>query len=184
MNDPTSSYGPATPVWQFPEVGTSAFFATNISGATRLPNGNILSCLGPQGTMIEVTDGGREVWRYQSPVGNSGPVRQGTTPRNTMIFKVYRYGPDHPALQGKPLIKQGKLEDGPLGVDEPSALQTSLDLNIATGEARIGVLVEGYVRIGAFDLLGRFLGMAADESLAPGTYVRSVPRGTFLLIRM
>lgn len=184
INDPASPYGPATPVWRYPEVGTSAFFATNISGATRLPNGNTLACLGPQGTMIEVTNEGSEVWRYVSPVGNGGPVRQGTVPRNTMIFKVYRYGPEYPALQGKPLIKQGKLEDGPLGVDDPTTQHTSLDLNFATGEARIGVLAEGHVRVGAFDLVGRFLGMVADEVLAPGTYIRSVPRGTFLLIRM
>lgn len=179
-----AAFGPIDAVWRYPKVGTSSFFATNISGATRLPNGNTLACLGPQGILTEVTESGTEVWRYVSPVGQSGPVQQGTVPRNPMIFKVYRYSPDHPALQGKPLIKQGRLEDGPLGVEEVHTLEPTMHLNILTGEVHIGILLTTHVRIGAFDLLGRFLGIVSDEALAPGKYLRSAPRGTFLLIRL
>lgn len=44
------------------------FFATNISGAQRLPNGNTLVTEGPGGRLFEVTAGGDIVWEYVHPV--------------------------------------------------------------------------------------------------------------------
>ena len=43
------------------------FFATNISGAQRLPNGNTLVTEGPGGRVFEVTTGGDIVWEYVHP---------------------------------------------------------------------------------------------------------------------
>ena len=45
-----------------------SFYCTHISGVQRLPNGNTLITMGPQGILSEVTRGGEEVWRYVSPV--------------------------------------------------------------------------------------------------------------------
>jgi hypothetical protein len=44
------------------------FFATNISGAQRLPNGNTLVTEGPGGRLFEVTVDGDIVWEYVHPV--------------------------------------------------------------------------------------------------------------------
>ena len=44
------------------------FFATNISGAQRLPNGNTLVTEGPGGRLFEVTAEGDIVWEYVHPV--------------------------------------------------------------------------------------------------------------------
>ena len=43
------------------------FFATNISGAQRLPNGNTLVTEGPGGRLFEVTTEGEIVWEYVHP---------------------------------------------------------------------------------------------------------------------
>ena len=43
------------------------FFATNISGAQRLPNGNTLITEGPSGRIFEVTTDGDIVWEYVHP---------------------------------------------------------------------------------------------------------------------
>ncbi len=43
------------------------FFATNISGAQRLPNGNTLVTEGPGGRLFEVTTAGDIVWEYVHP---------------------------------------------------------------------------------------------------------------------
>jgi hypothetical protein len=44
------------------------FFATNISGAQRLANGNTLVTEGPGGRLFEVTADGDIVWEYIHPV--------------------------------------------------------------------------------------------------------------------
>jgi len=176
------AFGPDGPVFIYPKVGTSAFFAINVSGATRQPNGNTLACLGPQGVMIEVTGDGEEVWRYNNPVGSTGIARQGQQPRNAMIFKIYRYGPEYPAFTGRMLKTQGKLEDGPLDVHEAIDVKsTAVHLDIFSREAQLDVFIPGRYRVDAFDLVGRWLGTVIDEELSTGRHIWSVPSGTFLL---
>jgi hypothetical protein len=51
-------------VWSY-TAGT--FFATNISGAQRLPNGNTLVTEGPSGRIFEVTTDSKIVWEYIYP---------------------------------------------------------------------------------------------------------------------
>jgi hypothetical protein len=59
------------------------FFATNISGAQRLPNGNTLVTEGPGGRLFEVTAEGEIVWEYIHPVFS------GTRGSNS-IYRAYR----------------------------------------------------------------------------------------------
>ncbi|MCX6140586.1 MAG: aryl-sulfate sulfotransferase [Candidatus Kapabacteria bacterium] len=177
--NPNTAFGPAAPVWKYPTTPNAQYFATNISGATRMPNGNTLTCLGPQGVFIEVTSQGDEVWRYVSPVGNMGPVKQGQVPRNTMIFKIYRFGPDHPALAGRTLPKQGKLEDGPLRVEDDVIPTSSIQVDILSHRVNVSVFIGMRVRIDAYDLAGRWLGIVVDEELSPGTHVFEAPAGTY-----
>jgi hypothetical protein len=59
------------------------FFATNISGAQRLPNGNTLVTEGPGGRLFEVTTEGEIVWEYIHPVFS------GTRGSNS-IYRAYR----------------------------------------------------------------------------------------------
>jgi hypothetical protein len=51
-------------VWSY---SAGNFFATNISGAQRLPNGNTLITEGPDGRIFEVTTDGDIVWEYVYP---------------------------------------------------------------------------------------------------------------------
>lgn len=66
------------------------FFARNVSGAQRLPNGNTLICEGPAGHLLEIASDGRIVWEYTHPA-NAGAT-------SAPIFRAYRYAADHPAL--------------------------------------------------------------------------------------
>ena len=52
-------------VWSYT---APTFFATNISGAQRLPNGNTLITEGPDGRVFEVTREGTIVWEYVFPM--------------------------------------------------------------------------------------------------------------------
>src|SRR5215471_14963962 len=76
------------------------FFATNISGAQRLPNGNTLITEGPDGRVFEVTNAGAIVWEYVYPV--FGGARQANS-----VYRAYRlpYGwiPQLAAPKEKPV---------------------------------------------------------------------------------
>lgn len=182
--DQGAAFGPTTTTWRYvPPTGTS-FYGANVSGWTRLPNGNAMACIGPSGNLVELTNDGTIVWRYVSPVGMNGIARQGQTPQNNMLFKVYRYGIDHPAFAGKTLRPRGRLEDGPLqvGITQPGS-HVSIVYAPGSPTARITSSDAAFARIDAFDLLGRWLGTVTDGMLDAGVHEVDVPRGTCLLMR-
>ncbi|MCI0699512.1 MAG: aryl-sulfate sulfotransferase, partial [Planctomycetia bacterium] len=60
-------FGPDKPTWSYTAQKKTDFFATFISGAHRLPNGNTLICSGPDGTVFEVTAEKQTVWKFVNP---------------------------------------------------------------------------------------------------------------------
>ena len=105
----TSTFGPSSATWQYKAQPDTSFFAENISGATRMPNGNTLICSGPTGKLFEVTSSGQIVWTYINPVATS-VFKQGEIPSDNMVFKIYRYSPTYSGLTGKDLSPLGKIE--------------------------------------------------------------------------
>ena len=91
--------------WEYRGDPPISFFSYHISGADRLPNGNTLICEGAPGRIFEVTPTKDIVWEYISPfIGKSGDGVGGTASGfANSVFRAHRYGPDHPALQGKDL---------------------------------------------------------------------------------
>ena len=75
--DSSGIFDPDTLSWQYIATPSTNFFASNISGAHRLENGNTLICDGPQGRYFEVDSTGSLVWDYVNPVVNTGPLYQG-----------------------------------------------------------------------------------------------------------
>jgi hypothetical protein len=94
-------FGPAEPVWSY--SAPDSFWASYISGAHRLANGNTLITSGPQGRFFEVTPAGEIVWEYWSPYwgaqggGPNGPANPYS------VFRATKIAPDHPALAGREL---------------------------------------------------------------------------------
>ena len=119
--DPGQAYAPVEPVWTYTAATPSDFFASFVSGAQRLPNGNTLICDGPHGTLFEVTPAGKTVWKYVNPLIEDGPLRQGESvplmqlrngaevPAN-QVYRAYRYAPDYPGLQGLDLTPGEPIE--------------------------------------------------------------------------
>lgn len=71
-------------VWSYTGPG---FFATNISGAQRLQNGNTLITEGPSGRIFEVTNDSTIVWEYVYPV--FGAAKAGKQGSNS-VYRAYR----------------------------------------------------------------------------------------------
>ena len=80
---PGSTYGPENLIWTYTAENLTDFFAQNISGAQRLPNGITLICDGPSGHLFEVTDSGDTVWEYTC---------------TGSVFKAERYANDYPGF--------------------------------------------------------------------------------------
>jgi hypothetical protein len=88
--EPGSAYGPEEPIWSFYASNPSDFFAINLAGAQRLPNGNTLICNGPHGLFFEVNSEKETVWSY---------LNQIPTLIDNHVFKIHRYAPDYPGLK-------------------------------------------------------------------------------------
>lgn len=86
--------------WQYAGSPPPSFYSFNISSAERLPNGNTLICEGAAGRIFEVTAQKDIIWEYINPFFFPDP-RSNTNTNAT--FRAHRYGPEHPALQGKDL---------------------------------------------------------------------------------
>ncbi|MCU0982410.1 MAG: aryl-sulfate sulfotransferase, partial [Pirellulaceae bacterium] len=98
-------------VWTFRSVNSHGFFSHIGSSAQRLPNGNTFICSDTEGHFFEVTAEGELVWEYINPVTRDGAVKVlgDVLPMTNSAFRAYRYGPDHPALQGRELTPQGTI---------------------------------------------------------------------------
>jgi hypothetical protein len=180
--DAASAYVPQQPIVVYPSTISTRFYAQNISGATRLPNGNTLSCLGPSGVFVESTPEGDEVWRYVNPVGMNGIASQGQTPRNNMVFKTYRYGEDHPAVKGRKLAPRGRLEDGPLSVsDADDRAGITYELDVVNDRAVVVNDRARHVEITCYDVRGAFLGTVHSGFLESGRHVMDVPGATIVV---
>lgn len=88
--EPSSAYGPKEPIWVYKQIGNLPF-SIYLSGAQKIPNGNMLILSGVFGSFIEVTPEKEIVWRYY----NKRPL---PIPPLNSIFKFQYYPKDYPGL--------------------------------------------------------------------------------------
>jgi hypothetical protein len=184
-----SAYGPKSLTWMYEATPPDSLYASDISGAQRLQNGNTLIDYGTLGTFFEVTPAGLVVWKYINPTTTSGPLCQGdsiphdpTHPDETLnaVFRVYRYPPDYPAFTGKDLTPGGYIECYPEGIKENEAKNSSafrLDQNYPNPVNTSTVIsfqlyVSSPVTLTVYDIFGREISVLANETMTPGNYQR------------
>jgi hypothetical protein len=110
---PGHSFLPDTAVWMYTDSVPTDFYASNISGAQRLSNGNTLICNGPAGTFFEIDSTRTTVWKYINPVATN-ILTQGTTPSMNSVFRCTLYPPDYAAFNGHSLLPGTPIEINPL----------------------------------------------------------------------
>jgi len=96
------------------KLNNHGFFSQIGCSGQRLPNGNTLVCSDTEGHFFEVTASNKLVWEYINPVTKEfGTVKilSDALPMVNSAFRAYRYGPDHPALQGKDLKLLGTITE-------------------------------------------------------------------------
>jgi outer membrane protein assembly factor BamB len=86
-------------VWTYRGAPSQQFFSGHISGASRLPSGNVLVCEGTSGRLFEVTQRQEVVWEWINPFVNNDSRGDPTV----SIYRVHRYDVDHPAFANRDL---------------------------------------------------------------------------------
>jgi hypothetical protein len=110
---PGTSFKPDAPSWQYFADPPESFYAINISGVQRMPNGNTLICDGVYARFFEVNKASEIVWDYVSPVGISGLIVQGTTGGDGArqnVFRARKYLPDFPGFTNKDMTPGEVIE--------------------------------------------------------------------------
>jgi len=100
-------FGPDKLEWNYVAKDTVSFYASFISGAHRMENGNTFVNAGPMGRFFEVTPENEIVWEYLNPYrGNATKPNGDPKDLMPMTFSTFRstfVSADHPALKGKEL---------------------------------------------------------------------------------
>jgi hypothetical protein len=200
-------YGPDQTIWTYTAKPPASFYAQNISGATRMANGNTLICSGPNGTFFELDATDSLVWKYISPVTNTGPVFQfqQLSLEANIVDKISRYPSEFTGFAGKDLTPSGPIELYPVGV-ENGGKQKSLDYELSQNypnpfnpETKIEYKLkdQSFVIIKVFDLLGNEIKTLVSElkaagkhsvifdgsKLPSGVYFYKIEAGDFLSIK-
>ncbi len=175
--DSTGKFGPDKTTWTYKADKPTSFYAKNISGAERLPNGNTLICDGTAGEFFEINTYGNTVWEYINPVTRNGILTQGQKPVYNLVFRIYRYSPTYSGLAGKDLSEKGRIENYPNGIEDgytrPSVFRLNQNypnpFNPET-EIKYQIPSESYVRLEIFNILGKVIATLVNRYQQPGTY--------------
>lgn len=108
-----TAFGPSNSHWTYTAPTPTDFFSVRVSGVQRLPNGNTIICEGRAGNIFEIDTAETILWNYKSPVGNGGPVSQGSVPISKDIFRAYKYAPTYPGFDGLTLTPGNPVELNP-----------------------------------------------------------------------
>ena len=179
--NPDSTFAPDTSFWTYTAPNPTDFFAANISGSQRQPNGNTLICDGPAGKFFEVTNEGEIVWLYINPVIASGPMRQGDPIPigQNRVFRAYRYAPDYPGFIGKNLTPGDPIELDPINSvfnkhdlvpEEFKLFQNHPNPFNPSTKIRYTVSRNDFVNLVVYNSLGKLVATLVNEQKSTGTY--------------
>jgi hypothetical protein len=104
---PNGRFGPEELVWNYVAKDTISFYASFVSGAHRMRNGNTFITEGPKGRLFEVSPSGDILWEYHIPF--RGEIRKPNgdptelLPIPFWVFRATFIPADHPALINKEL---------------------------------------------------------------------------------
>jgi len=110
----TLPYGPATNNWSYQDATPANFYASNISSAQQLANGNVLIANGPAGTMFEVDSTKQMLWKYINPANTAGLITQGNPATQNLIFRCSFYPSNYAGFTGHTLTPGQPIELNPL----------------------------------------------------------------------
>lgn len=109
----STAFEPASTFWTYTAPTPIDFYGSNISGVYPLENGSFMVTTGPSGTFFELDANEEIVWKYISPINNTGILTQGTTPSNNIVFRCSFYPSSYSAFNSQILPDLGEIELNP-----------------------------------------------------------------------
>lgn len=200
--EPGEPFGPLTYDRRYTAPVPEDLFSSGLSGADKLPNGNLLICSGRQGWIFEVDPSGTVVWEYLIPLFEGEPVVQGTELGGAALFRATKYPVDHPFLSQQDLSSNTYIELDPdtlfcgsfsVAVGHLPALRNGV--HVYPNPAKDVVFVTGAENrmVELLDLAGKVVlsipanntGRLDVSGLAAGSYVVRVDglHGTLLMLQ-
>lgn len=178
--NPSEAALPVSNTWQYPASPNTNFYASNISGAYRTPNGHLFVTHGPDGVLFEVDQLGNTIWSYTNPISGGVPFSQGEIATNNRVFKAVFYPENYPAFATNDLVDNGPLE---LNSTVDLCLVQSIESNASdSNDMRIdgrNIHVQASGDLFALDMQGRMLkqwrGLHANETIALGEELMHQP---------
>ena len=184
---PNTAFGPSGLTWTYVATPPTSMYASDISGAHRMPNGNTLICVGPIGNFIEVTSAGSVAWKYINPVINTGPIYYNDTlphdpghSNETMNseFRVQRYAPTYSGFTGKDMTPGNFIELYHTGVEETgNTVPNSFELYQnypnpfnPTTNIKYQISNNKFVTLKIYNVLGKEVETLVNELQSAGTY--------------
>ncbi len=173
---PDAPFEPKAPWWSYDPPEAERFFASFISGAHRLINGNTLICGGPDGRLFEVTAEGKVAWDYKVPFGSSDGE---DGPRMTFsLFRGTRIPPDHLALRGRELAP---LDPQPKTLAQLEAERVAKAPPQVSGWQPLVTLEEGLSKWVEVNVAGSTFSVVPDPDDAKGAMVHCTGKPTGIL---
>jgi hypothetical protein len=159
LRGPGAAYGPKGTAWSYAAPRKTDFYASVMSGAQRLPNGNTLVCDSTSRVIFEATGRGDIVWAYRY----TGSFRL-----EEVGLGATTAGPEDPARPGRILAPttMNLLEMSPAQKVDIAAFQEEVDSRldrILTGEQKERLRAKG----GGAALPGRILSLSGEILLKP-----------------
>lgn len=90
-----------------------SLYSSILSSAQPMSTGGYLVNVGRLGAFLELDQAGNELWRYVSPVGVQGPVRQGLRPAGANVFQINHYPVTDSRFDGRTLSSGDPIELDP-----------------------------------------------------------------------
>lgn len=143
----TLPYLPTASSWIYNAGNPNSFYATNISGAQQLSNGNVLICNGPSGIFTEVTSLGASVWKYISPVASTSIIEQGNAATQNLVFRAEFYPINHSGIKTLTLSKGKTIENTNSVTDLCNSVTGITDINSVINFDLYPNPTEGFVNL-------------------------------------
>jgi hypothetical protein len=182
-----SAFAPTSLFWTYTASVPTDFYSSNISGVYPLENGSFMVTSGASGNFFEINSNNEEVWKYISPLNNTGIITQGNVPSGNLVFRCNFYPENYDAFIGKTLVDQGEIEINPtspsicdlyLGIDSKEI--SSNEFSIVPNPSSDVITISNFQAIKNIEILNS-IGKIVLTSESPSFSISSLTMGTYFV---
>jgi hypothetical protein len=182
-----SAFAPTSLFWTYTAPVPTDFYSSNISGVYPLENGSFMITSGASGNFFEINSNNEEVWKYISPLNNTGIITQGNVPSGNLVFRCNFYPENYDAFIGKTLVDMGEIEINPtspsicdlyLGIDSKEI--SSNEFSIVPNPSSDVITITNFQSLKNIEILNS-IGKIVLASESPSFSISSLTMGTYFV---